>query len=254
MSQTAEPIRLNPDTLKAFQSYVGEAEGAMRAASEPFLWADAAPERAADLAKGKVLAQPWSGAKPIPVPHGLIHDWIGAAWIARVSLAQVLGVMQDYDNHQTIYKPEVLSSKLLSRDGNAFQIFLRLLKKKVISVVLDTYHDVQYSQVNATHWTCWSATSGISEVQNAGTKDERVLPPDTGYGFLWRLNSYWRLEEKPEGVAIECRAISLTRDIPSGLAWVIDPIVRKLPKEYLINTLSATRKQASEQKVDAARE
>jgi hypothetical protein len=42
-------------------------------------------------------------------------------------------------------------------------------------------------------------------------------------------------------VYVECRAISLTRDIPIGLGWVIEPIIRKLPKESLINTLRATR-------------
>ena len=72
-------------------------------------------------------------------------------------------------------------------------------------------------------------------------KKKKVLPPDTGYGFLWRLYSYWRFQERDDGVYIECRAISLTRDIPLGLGWVIEPIIRKLPKESLINTLKATR-------------
>jgi hypothetical protein len=68
-----------------------------------------------------------------------------------------------------------------------------------------------------------------------------VLPPDTGYGFLWRLFSYWRFAEESKGVTIECRAISLTRDVPFGLGWVIEPIIKSLPRESLINTLKATR-------------
>jgi hypothetical protein len=84
-----------------------------------------------------------------------------------------------------------------------------------------------------------------------------VLAPDTGYGFLWRLYSYWKFEEKiggagsaserhtsahkSGGVYIECRAISLTRDIPLGLGWVIEPIIRKLPQESLSHTLECTR-------------
>ena len=40
---------------------------------------------------------------------------------------------------------------------------------------------------------------------------------------------------------VECRAVSLTRDVPFGLGWVIEPIIQKLPKESLINTLNATR-------------
>jgi hypothetical protein len=58
---------------------------------------------------------------------------------------------------------------------------------------------------------------------------------------LWRLYSYWRFQERDDGVYFECRAISLTRDIPIGLGWMIEPIIRNLPKESLIHTLKATR-------------
>jgi hypothetical protein len=88
---------------------------------------------------------------------------------------------------------------------------------------------------------CRSYTTRIAEVENAGSHKERVLPPDTGHGFLWRLFSYWRFEERDGGVYIECRGISLTRDVPFGLGWAIEPIIQKLPQESLIKTLEATR-------------
>jgi hypothetical protein len=56
------------------------------------------------------------------------------------------------------------------------------------------------------------------------------------------LYSYWRFQEKEGGVDVECRAISLTRDVPLGLGWMIEPIIQKLPKESLIHTLEATRR------------
>jgi len=87
-------------------------------------------------------------------------------------------------------------------------------------------------------------------VENAGKANETVVPPDTGYGYLWRLDSYWRFWERDGGVYVEVRAISLTRDIPSGLGWLIEPIIKKLPRQSLINTLTATR-QALSVKVDA---
>jgi hypothetical protein len=58
---------------------------------------------------------------------------------------------------------------------------------------------------------------------------------------LWRLYSYWRFEERDGGVDVECRALSLSRDIPFGLGWVIEPIVQQLPKESLVHTLECTR-------------
>ena len=153
----------------------------------------------------------------------------------------MLAVIQDYDNHKNIYKPDVINSELISREGNYFQIHLRLLKKKIITVVLDTDHRVHYRSLGRTRCICRSYTTRTAEVENAGSRDERVLQPDTGYGFLWRLCSYWRFEERGTGVVVECRAISLTRDVPFGLGWVIEPIIQKLPKESLIKTLEATR-------------
>jgi len=40
---------------------------------------------------------------------------------------------------------------------------------------------------------------------------------------------------------MECRAISLTRDVPVGLGWMLEPIIQKFPRESLIHTLEATR-------------
>jgi hypothetical protein len=245
MPETAEPIRLKAETLEAFTAYISEAENAMRlteSAIGPFLWADADPKRAAEIVEGKVIAQFWSGNKPVHVLQGLIHDWIGAASIPGTTVEQVLNLIQDYDNHTNIYKPDVLDSKLLARSGDDFHIFLRLLKKKVITVVLDTEHDVQYRTQSPSRCSCWSHTTRIAEVENYGKPEEKLLSPDMGYGYLWRLNSYWRFEQKDLDVWIECRAISLTRDVPKGLGWIIDPIVSKLPKESLVQTLTATRR------------
>jgi hypothetical protein len=244
MVQTAKPVQLKPETVAAFDSYIHESEVAMDQTlhgSAPFLWSDLDSLRAQQVRGGQVAAQFWSGRGPVKVPNGLIHDWIGAAFIPDSRLEDLLALIQDYDRHKSIYKPDVIDSKLLSRRDNDFQIYLRLLKKKIITVVLDTDHDVHYRPLGRKRWLCRSYTTRIAEVQNPGTREERVLPPDSGYGFLWRLYSYWRFEERDSGVYVECRAISLTRDVPFGLGWAIEPIIQKLPKESLLSTLEATR-------------
>ena len=244
MAQNAKPVELKPQTVEAFDTYVREAEAGMEPtprSGRPFLWSDLNPETAERVGAGQVVAQFWSGQGPVKVPHGLIHDWIGAALISSATVEDVLALIQDYDNHKNIYEPEVIASRLISHRGNDFQIYLRLLKKKIVTVVLDTYHDVNYRALDRKRWLCRSYTTRISEVENPGSSKERVLPPDTGYGFLWRLYSYWRFQEREPGTYIECRAISLTRDVPFGLGWVIEPIIQKLPRESLINTLEATR-------------
>jgi hypothetical protein len=244
VAQTATRVDLAPETVKTFDAYIREAEAAMEStlgAGGSFLWSGLDPERTQSVRKGHVVAQFWAGQGPVKIPNGLIHDWIGAAFVPGVTVEETLGLIQDYDNHTSIYKPEVVDSKMVSRKGNNFQVYLRLLKKKVITVVLDTDHDVHYRALDRKHWVCHSHTTRIAEVENAGSPKEAVLPPDTGHGFLWRLYTYWRFEERDRDVFIECRAISLTRDVPYGMGWMIEPIIQKLPKESLIKTLEATR-------------
>jgi hypothetical protein len=244
MEQTATPVQLKPQTLGAFEDYIRAAEAAMEktlTGDDPFLWSDTSSERIEQVRGGKVVAEFWSQHGPVKVPNGLIHDWIGAAFLPGATIQEVLALIQDYDNYKSVYQPEVIASKLISHKGDNFQISLRLLKKKILTVVLDTLHDVHYRSLDKTRWTCRSYTTRIAEVENAGSSSERVLLPDTGYGLLWRLYSYWRFQERDGGVYIECRAISLTRDVPFGMGWIVEPIIQKLPKESLINTLQATR-------------
>jgi hypothetical protein len=245
MAQSAAPVQLKEQTLKDFSAYILDAESVMeRTLSNigSFLWSDINSKIAQQVRGGQVVAQFWSGHGPVKVPNGLIHDWIGASFTPNTTVKEVLALVQDYDNHRNIYKPEVIASRLISHRGSDFQIYLRLLKKKIITVVLDTDHEVHYRSLDPARWICRSFTTRICEVEHAGSPKERVLPPDTGSGFLWRLYSYWRFQEREGGAYIECRAISLTRDVPVGLGWIIEPIIQKLPQESLINTLEATRR------------
>ncbi|HTM89638.1 MAG TPA: hypothetical protein VL155_15650 [Terriglobales bacterium] len=245
LAESAKTVQLQPPTLEAFDAYIRQAETAMEetlAGRRPFLWSDLDSARAQQVRGGKIVAQFWSGRAPAKVPDGLIHDWIAAAFIPHSTLEDILAVIQNYDSHKNIYKPDVVDSKLINRRANHFQIYLRLLKKKVFTVVLDTDHDVRYRALEPARWICRSYTTRIAEVENAGSPDERILPPDTGHGFLWRIYSYWRFLARDRGVVVECRAISLTRGVPFGLGWAIEPIIQKLPKESLINTLEATRR------------
>jgi len=223
---------LQPRTLEAFDRFVHQA--AERIDKRPnFI----------SLVPGKGdLAVVPVGTNPVTkVPGGLIHDWAGAAFLPGVSVQRVIDLVQDYNRHKEIYKPEVIDSRILSRDGNHFHIYLRLLKKKVITVVLATEHDVRYEQLSPTRWRSFSETTKIAEVEDAGKPSEHEKPPGRGEGFLWKLVTFWHFEERDGGTWVECEAISLTRDVPTGLGWIIEPIIRNLPKESLESTLRSTR-------------
>jgi hypothetical protein len=246
-------VELKPETAQAFDRYVQFTEARINgevSTPEKFLYVDGyPPERRAEalsaLRRGEVLMERLQTTdrtgQTIEAPGGLIHHWLGAVFVPGATLQQTLALMEDYNHHQDIYKPEVVRSRLLSRQNNDFKIFYRLRKKKVITVTLDTNHDVHYFEVNSTRWYSRSYSTRIAEVDDPGTPNEREKPVGHDGGFLWRINSYWKFEAKDGGVYIECESISLTRDIPTGLGWLIKPFVTSIPKDSLRMTMDSTR-------------
>ena len=236
-------------TSDAFDHYITTAEARItkdREKSDSFLKIDAlsATQRTqvmARLREGEVAIAN-QGETPSEIPGGLIHDWVGTVLIPKVTVAQVLALIQDYDHSTRHYSPDVVQSRLISRQTDDFHVFMRLRKKKVVTVVLDTEYSVHYGRLDATHQYSFSRSTRVSEIADLGTPTERAIATGHDHGFMWRLNSYWAFEQVDDGVLVECEAISLTRDIPTGLAWVIGPFVNSIPRESLQFTLDATRK------------
>jgi len=246
-------VDLKPETLESFNHYVQATESRIdKELTRPgaFLHIEGLPEpqrseilasiHRGDIYMGRLETQDASGSV-IEAPDGLIHHWIGAVFIPGATLRRVLDLVQDYNHHQDVYQPEVVRSRLIQHDGDHYQIYYRLRKKKVITVTLNTNHDVQYFPIDATHCRSRSVATRIAEVANADQPGEYEKTIGHDGGFLWRINSYWRFEEKDQGVYVEVESISLTRDIPTGLGWLIKPFVTSIPRESLLMTLGSTR-------------
>ncbi|MBS1866144.1 MAG: hypothetical protein JSS69_09535, partial [Acidobacteria bacterium] len=140
------------------------------------------------------------------------------------------------------YKPDVEQSKTLLRDGGHFQVFLRFKRKKVITVVLNTTHDVRYFRDSPSRAHSRSSAIKIAQVENAGKNDETEKTVGDDDGFLWRMETWWRMEEMDGGVYVQSEVVSLTRAVPAGLGWMIGPFVSNIPRESLAFTMEATRK------------
>ena len=246
-------VELKPQTIQAFDRYVQLTEARIKgevSQAQKFLFVDGLPPEhrsqvLAALQRGETFMEPLqtldgSGQK-IEAPNAIIHHWLATVFVPGANLQQTIALMQDYNRHQDIYKPEVVRSRLLSRQGNDFKIYYRLRKKKIITITLNTNHDVHYFPVDSKHWYSRSYSTRIAEVANAGAPNEHEKPVGHDGGFLWRINSYWKFEEKDGGVYIECQSISLTRNIPAGLGWLIKPFVTSIPKESLQMTMGSTR-------------
>ena len=244
----AEPADLQPQTVAAFDRYVKVSETEMAARAE-FLRLDALPEaqrraRRDELRAGMLHIERLTtldGGREIPVPDGLVHHWVGTVFAPGASVEQALKILQDYDNHAEIYRPAVAQSRLLSRNGDRFRMFLRFSMTKVITVVVNTEHDAQFYRDGPERARSRIYSTRIAQVENAGTPNERELPVGRDGGYLWRLNTYWRLLQRDGGIYVQCESISLTRGIPFGFAWMIRPFVTSIPRESLEFTLNTTR-------------
>jgi hypothetical protein len=245
--------QLAPSTIEAFSRYVRLTEA--RNDDElkrgtGLLWVDglagdARAQAYEELRRGEVkmrrLETLQDGAT-IRCPGGMIHHWVGLAFIPGAKLQDVLGVLEDYNQHAVYYAPDVERSKIESRDGDHFRVFMRFRRHKVVTVVLDTEHEVRYFRDSETRAHSRSSAVRIAQVENAGKSDEREKTPGEDDGFLWRMETWWRTIEADGGVYVQSEVVSLTRDIPAGLAWLIGPFVTSIPKESLAFTLEATRK------------
>src|ERR1700730_6925834 len=252
-SPLAAPAQLKASTATAFDRYVHSTEARNDAELKlgtKLLWVDGLSEAGraeayADLRRGEVktrrLETRENGAA-IRCPDGMIHHWASAVFIPGARLPDVLAVLQDYNRHAEYYAPDVERSRLESRDGDHFQAFLRFRRHKVITVVLDTVHDVRYVRDSETHAHSRSSAIRIAQVENPGKSDEREKSPGDDDGFLWRMETWWRMLEDDGGVYVQSEVVSLTREIPAGFGWLIGPFVTSIPKESLTFTLDATRK------------
>lgn len=244
---------LKPDTVAAFDRYVkltdARNDEELRRGTN-LLWIDGLPENErehgyAALNRGEVKMQKLEtreNGEKIRCPGGMIHHWVGVALLPGARLPDVLAVLQDYDHHAQYYAPDVEQSKIESHHDDHFRVFLRFRRHKVITVVLNTQHDVHYFHDSAIREHSRSSAVRIAEVENAGKSNEREKPPGEDGGYLWRMETWWRMEERDGGVYVQSEVVSLTRDIPAGLGWLIGPFVTSIPKETLTFTLQATRK------------
>ena len=250
-----EPARpkLKNETREAFERYVKlvetrNEEELKRGTS--LLWVDGLPrvqreEAYAALERGEVKMRKLEileNGKALRCPGGMIHHWAGVVFIRRARLNDVLRVLQDYDQHSVYYAPDVERSKLESREGDHFRVFLRFRRHKVITVVLNTEHEVEYFHDAPGRAHSRSSAVRIAEMENAGKSEEHEKTPGDDNGFMWRMETWWRMEEREDGVYVQSEVASLTRDIPAVLSWMIGPFVTGIPKESLTFTLEATRK------------
>ena len=243
---------LNQKTVTAFDKYVAATESRINGELRPggtFLYVDGLSEKDKNssyqkLRNGEILVEKLETKAPgvsSDVPDGMVHHWVGLVFIPGATLAQVLPIVQDYDHRAELYKPDITASHLISHHGDDFKFFLRLYQKRFTTAVFNTEYAAHWGKVDSTRMYSHSISTKIAEVKDSDHPDGDEWPVGQGRGYLWRLNTYWRFQEKDGGVYLQCEALSLTRDIPWGLGWLLKPLVTKIPKQSLDRALGQTR-------------
>ncbi len=236
---------LKPETLEAWNQYLRIAESRMKerlTAGHAFLWTDEAEGRSARLRRGEILVAPATEHGWQSVPGGLIHHWIGAAFIPGVAVEDVLAVVHDYGRYKDIYKPIVVESRVLDCSP-AEQTFSMLWLHKVLFVTaaLSSQYESHDFQVDERRWYNTAGTVRVQEIRDYGKPAQQVLAPDQGDGFIWRMYGIARYAERDGGVYVELEAFALTRDIPASLRWLVAPVVTRLSRNSILTTLRQTK-------------
>jgi hypothetical protein len=235
---------LKPETIQAWNDYVRAAEERnLKHVSQetPFLTIDALPAEAAKLRRGDIIAAPAASNVPVKIPAGLIHDWTGAIFIPNAALRDVLQVVRNYGQYKTVYHPSVVSAKPLETSEWEDRFSMVVTNKSFFAKsALDSDYHSTFTQLDDQRWYSVSETTRVQEVAEYGSPSPYMLPQDHGTGIIWRLNSIARYQERDGGVYVELEAIALSRDIPGGLRWLVEPIVRRVSRSSLAVSLQET--------------
>lgn len=240
----ANAAELQPKTLHAWDDYIRAANAGMQKRLVPgghFLWLADNPDRLAAVRNGEIVVVPAGPHTPKRVPAGLIHDWIGAAFVPNATIRDVLGVVRDYVRYSEFYRPTVLDSKTIAH-GNVEDRFSMLLMNKALflKTALDGDYQTSYFQIDDHRWYSIAHATRLREIQGYGGPGEHELAENEGSGLIWRLSSITRFEERDGGVYVELEAIALSRDIPLSLRWLVEPILRRVSRESLTTSLRQT--------------
>lgn len=251
----AAPTRgseLKQKTADAFERYVERTE--MRIRSEEadpahFLYFDSLPPEQKQsvldrLHEGQVVVQQMhtKDGKEIEVPDGLVHHWLAVGFLPGVTREQALQLAHDYAQQAKIYAPDLQKEELVSHNDAHDVVACRFYRQAIVTVVYNVNFDIDYFVADSSRAYSWSHSVRIAEVQNSGKPDEKEMPVGKDHGYLWRLNLYTSYLEKDGGVYVQIEFLALSRTVPLIFAWLVNPYMRSVPRDYLTHYVVDTRK------------
>ncbi len=240
---------LQPETVAAWNDYLNAVNCNLHERAQPggsFLWTFENQGRAARVRRGELVVEPASGHNPAKVPGGLIHHWMGAMFLPGLQLEDVLEVTRDYDRYKKYYSPSVVQSRTIARDSSKDLFSIRIMNKSFfLTTALDADYQTTNVRLDQDRFYSISRTTRLQQVEECGEPGEHRMPEGTGGGYIWKLFSILRLEQRDGGVYMEFEAIALSRDIPAAARFLVDPVVRRISRNSLLTSLRQTQQALS---------
>ena len=243
---------LHDETVAAWQRYLAATEQRIAAElddGERFLALDFHEDAARlrrEVLAGRVVVERLrtldEQGDRFKVPKGAINHWLGVILVPNAELNDVLdGLQYDVPPHEL--QEDVLESRVLSRDGDTFELYVKVkLEAPMMSAQLNIEQTVEYVRPGGDR--AWSRIEGtrIAELDDPGSPDEREKPIGNDSGYLWRMNLVWRYVQVDGGVLVECEQLTLSRSIPAIARWVLAPMINGAPRDAMSDTLEAVAK------------
>ncbi len=206
--------------VAGFNKYVAQVESRLahqHISAESFV----TPVDTAHMRRGDLNIEKLTPDSSVDLPGALLHHWRGTGFVHGATAADLERVMRDYGGYPRVYAPQVVAARVQAQNGNHIRALLRVRQEHVITVMLDTAYDIEFTHADASpgtpfgaHGTSNSHSTRIDEIASPGTKSEHALDSNHEHGFLWRQNTYWSWEERDGGLYMQIESISLTRSRP----------------------------------------
>jgi hypothetical protein len=210
---------LKPETTAAFDRYVKATEEGLkkRIGRDDFLWIGQHPKEKSLVWLTQTIIVPQKTldqGKEIEVTDGLLQDWVGSIFLEGATLERVRDMLLGFQDYKYFFKQQVIESRLVKHDGDHFDAFMRLSKKQVTPIVLNVQSSANYTALDPLRGSIYCRSTHIGEVQHPNRKStfDKEQPAEDEYGYMWRLNLYWRFLQADGGVYTELELISLSRE------------------------------------------
>jgi len=237
---------LEPATVQAWSRYVAATEqriAAELASPAGFLATDLEKtERASRAAamQGTIVVERVTSTADgvrLEVPGGTIQHWRGLVFLPGVSTTALVSLLESPPGAPL--QDGVLALRVLRRQGDVLDVFIRMTHANVPTVTYDTEHHVEFRRYGPARASSRSMATRITEVQPTKSSADWTAADDRG--FLWRMNSYWTYRQVEGGVRVDVFSVSLSRDVPKLARPIVVPVAVRVARESMRRTLDAMR-------------